>query len=499
MSGSGGALSGSGGAMSGSGGTPGTGGTAAAGTGGTAAGGAGGADAPGTGGAAGDGAGGAGTTGAGGAAGGGGGAAAAGGAGATGAGGAAGGGGAGGAGGAAGGGGAGGAVPQRTYRLASSGAQLDPARGPQLGDADLATDVDVINVHQDFFGVPWEAFAADTGPPAAWDALMADIARRARATGKEVFLALAPLAGNRADLAANVTADGATFRLDGAWKPPCYDLASAPDGPALRAAYARYVDYMVRLFEPRWTNVAVEVSLFHLTCPRVWTGMAALERDAYAAAKAAAPGTPAFPSIQLDVLYGRVGCPAPMTADQCFEIRYAALADLQRDRFAVSTFPYNFAGFDRPEDVPADWLTRAAARGGERVFVAETGWLGTDLVVTDQNSQCLTAIVSPAAEQAAWFDRLVTDSIAARIEVLNWISNRDFLPGQVLSECPCTFSTAWCDVVASVRAPGTPIAKRDAEVGFKVFGTMGIRGHDGTPRDPIFGRWQAARALPLAP
>lgn len=391
-------------------------------------------------------------------------------------------------------------APTRTYRLASAGVQLDPVMGPVLGDPDLATDVDVVNVHQDFFGVPWTDFAASTAPPPTWTAKMAELAQQAHATGKDIFLALAPLDGDRTHLAPNAVVSAAGFDVVHGWKPPCYDLATAADGGDLRTAYARYVDYMVRLFQPRWTNIAVEVSLFHVTCPAAWDGMVALERDAYDAAKRAAPATPAFPSIQIDALYGRVGCPPPNTADQCYETEYAAMVGLLRDRFAISTYPYNFAGFDRPEDLPPDYLSRAAARGGERLVIAETGWLATDVVVTDENSRCLTALVNSPTEQAAYFDRVVADSIASGVELITWISNRDFLIPPVMTDCPCTFSTPWCDLVSFVRGQGaTPLAQRDAEVGFKVFGTMGIREHDGTPRQPIFDRWTAARALPVSP
>lgn len=86
-------------------------------------------------------------------------------------------------------------TPPRTYRLASSGVQLDPAMGPVMTDPDLASDVDVVNVHQDFFGVPWDAFSAGTAPPPAWAAKLADIAHDAHATGKDIFPALAPLDG----------------------------------------------------------------------------------------------------------------------------------------------------------------------------------------------------------------------------------------------------------------------------------------------------------------
>jgi hypothetical protein len=391
-------------------------------------------------------------------------------------------------------------VPTRSYRLASAGVQLDPVSGPVLGDPDLATDVDVVNVHQDFFGLPWNDFAANTAPPPAWAAKMADIAQQAHATGKDIFLALAPLDGDRTHLAPNVVVGATGETIVHGWKPACYDLTAAADGANLRAAYARYVDYMVRLFQPRWTNVAVELSLFHVTCAAAWDGMVALERDAYDAAKRAAPATPAFPSIQIDILYGRLGCPPPKTADQCYELEYAAMANLKRDRFAISTYPYNFVGFNRPQDIPADYFARAAVRGGERLFVAETGWLATNVVVTDQNSACLTALASSATEQADYFDRVVADSIAHDVEVITWISNRDFLIPEVMTECPCTFSKPWCDVIAAVRSqPSTPVAKRDAEVSFKVFGTMGIRDYSGAPRQPIFDRWTAARALPVGP
>lgn len=390
-------------------------------------------------------------------------------------------------------------APSRVYRLASSAVQLDPVGGPGLSDPDLAGDVDVIDVHQDFFGVPWDAFAAGAEPPPAWAARMAEIAAAAHATGKDVFLALAPLDGDRAHLAPDAVASDAGFTLVHDWKPRCYDLATAADGAALRAGYARYVDYMVRLFEPQWTNVAIEVNLFHVNCAAAWDGMVGLEREAHDAARHAAPGAPAFPSIQLDALYGRVACPADRTADQCYEAEYAAIAGLARDRFAISTYPYDFAGFRRPDDLPADYLSRAAARGGERLVIAETGWLATDEVVTDQDGQCLTVLTSSPADQAAYLDRVIATAADHDVELVTWISNRDFLIAPVMTDCPCAFSAPWCDLVRAVRGQGSPTEQRDAEVGFKVFGTMGIRDHAGAPRRPIFDRWTAARALPVAP
>lgn len=56
-------------------------------------------------------------------------------------------------------------APARTYRLASAAVQVDPVAGVVIGDPGLAADVDVVNVHQDFFGVPWNDFAADRARP----------------------------------------------------------------------------------------------------------------------------------------------------------------------------------------------------------------------------------------------------------------------------------------------------------------------------------------------
>lgn len=367
-----------------------------------------------------------------------------------------------------------------------------------MTDPDLAGDVDVIDVHQDFYGVPWHDFAAGAAPPAAWAAKMTELAAEARATGKDVFLALAPLDGDRAHLAPEAVASDAGFGVVHGWSPRCLDLATAAEGAALRTAYARYVDYMVRLFTPRWTNVAVEINVFHLNCAAAWDGMVALERAAYDAARSAAPTAPAFPSLQLDVINGRAGCPRDTAPEVCAAAEYAAIAPLARDRFAISTYPYDFAGFARPEDLPADYLTGAAARGGERVVIAETGWLATDVVVED-GGQCRTVLASSPAVQAAYFDRLIADAAAHDIELVTWISHRDFIDPRAMTDCPCGFSQPWCDVIRQVRGQGTPEQQRDAEVGFKVFGAMGIRDHAGAPRQPIFDRWVAARAAPLAP
>jgi hypothetical protein len=86
--------------------------------------------------------------------------------------------------------------PTRPYALASAGAQLQlqPQPAITLTQADLASDVDVVLVHQEFYGLPWEAFETETAPPAEWVAAMDDLAARARAVGP-VFLSLQLVSG----------------------------------------------------------------------------------------------------------------------------------------------------------------------------------------------------------------------------------------------------------------------------------------------------------------
>src|SRR5262249_40205647 len=124
------------------------------------------------------------------------------------------------------------------------------------------------------------------------------------------------------------------------------------------------------------------------------------------------------------------------------------------------------------------------------------GWLATNLVATGEDATCRTYLAQTTEEQADYFDRIIADAVAHDIELVTWIANRDFLAQTAMTECPCRFApTTWCAVIDFVRAQSpTATGKRDAEITFKTFGTMGIRDSDGQPRQPIFDRWQAARA-----
>ncbi len=83
----------------------------------------------------------------------------------------------------------------RSYRLASTGMQsvLNSDILNQLTPANLSTDVDVVAIHQDFYGLPWDELEASQPPPTAWAAAMDTLLQQAG--GKDIFLSLQLVSG----------------------------------------------------------------------------------------------------------------------------------------------------------------------------------------------------------------------------------------------------------------------------------------------------------------
>jgi hypothetical protein len=380
-------------------------------------------------------------------------------------------------------------------QLAAGGVQLvisGPRLGLQITPADLATDADVIEIHQEFYGVPWDAFLAHTQPPAAWVAIMDDIAAAARATGKPVFLSVSMLDGGRATLAGKVTIDNGNVKVTEGWAAPCYDFATATDRVAIQQAYLDYMVWMIDEFHPQWLNYGIEINLFFEHCPAATAGLVTAANAAYSAAKAKQPDLIAFPSIQIDHLYGYAdgSCADPSNKDACFDTNYAQISGLHRDRFAISTYPIPLGGLTVAQ-LPADWFTKGAARGGERLLVAETGMDSTALAVQFPNG-CSTVFTETESDVGAYLARLLGDTVAAHADVVNWWSDRDLIAAQLMTDCPCTFDATWCGVLDAFRGTGDPQSQVQGEIVLKAFGTMGLRAYDGTQKS-FYATWQAAR------
>jgi hypothetical protein len=400
---------------------------------------------------------------------------------------------------------AGDAGPRRSFALASGGVQLlvtGPTLGLQITPANLADDDDAIEIHQEFYGIPWAAFEAGTPPPAEWTAQMDALAASAKAAAKPVFLSVTMLDGGRDHLAAETVIDSGQVKTQDDWSASCYDFATAADAATVEQGYLRYVAWMIDEFSPRWLNVAVEVNLFFEKCPAAIGGLIGVANAAYDTAKAKSPSLVVFPSFQIDHLYGYStdSCPNAAQRTACFDSAYAQIAPLKRDRFAMSTYPM-LGAFSGPADVPVDWFTRGSSRGGERPLIAETGWDSTPIVVQSATAGCATLFQGTEADETAYLGRVLDAAKAANMDLVNWWSDRDLVVSQLMTSCPCSFDSTWCTVLGIFRGPpsdGGTDTQAFGELSLKAFGTMGLRGYDGTPKSTIYPVWSAARAVPLA-
>lgn len=395
-------------------------------------------------------------------------------------------------------------APPRRFRLATTGAQLlvsGPALGFQLTPANVAEDADVVSVHQEFYGVPWDAFEAETPPPAEWVSVMDGLAGAAKAAKKPVFLSVSLLNGTRQYLAAKTTIENGNVKTTDTWSASCYDFRSAPDRASKQAAYLRYVAYMVNEFSPSYLNVAIEVNLFFEKCPASAPGVIDVVNATYDAVKKQRPETLVFPSIQIDHLYGysNDSCPDSANRGTCFDAAYAVIAPMHRDRFAMSTYPYmNEVG--SVDALPQDWFTRGAARAGETPLVAETGWPSTDIIVHAKDGTCPKIFSFDEKASAAYLRRVLSDADSAGIDLVTWWSDRDLVVEELMAACPCTFDATWCTVLDVFRGPSVPgptDTQLFGELLLKAFGTMGLRKYDGTPRADHMALWTDARARPL--
>jgi hypothetical protein len=396
------------------------------------------------------------------------------------------------------------AGPTRAYRLATAGAQLlvtGPALGLQLTEANVVEDSDVIAVHQEFYGLPWDAFESDTAPPVEWVAVMDRLAASAHGAKKPVFLSVTMLNGKRESLAPKTRIEQGQVKTTDDWSAKCYDFARAPDAAQKREAYLRYVASMVTRFAPTYLNIAIEVNLFLEKCPEATPGLIALINAVYGAVKAESPDTLVFPSFQIDHLHGysEDSCASATQRDACFDSAYAVIAPILRDRFAISSYPY-LAGFKSVAELPSDWFTRAAARGHETALIAETGWPSTGIVVRTKTGSCQTYFSFDESVSAAYLARVLADAESGALELVTWWSDRDLLIEPLMTDCPCKFDATWCSVLDIFRGPASSGAVDTQAVGellLKIFGTMGIRRYDGAPKTAHYAQWNAARALPF--
>ena len=383
-------------------------------------------------------------------------------------------------------------APERAL-LGLANVQADPAASVfyAASPGEVAEDAEAYVIHEDFYGIPWTSLLAGEAPPDAWVAAMDLLADDARGSGLPVMLALSLVQGpGRTHLGSQaVVQDGVLVSPEAAWSERCYDFATAADADVLEAAYLDYLTWMIQRFEPRWLNVATEINLFQTQCPDAWPGLAQVQGAAYHHARSMDPELVVFASVELSHLYGLEGdCADP---DACFEENLAAMALLEGDRLALSTYPFGRPDISSPADIPPDWLSRAAEAMEMPVLIAETGWSGAPIVAAF-DGDCVSFGDFSEADQVAYLRWLVDQADALDMELVTWWSNRDLIPARISDTCGCAAEDqAWCDAIGVFN---TVFGEYIGEITFKYWGTMGLRSYDGTAKPELMARWDQLRA-----
>jgi len=372
-----------------------------------------------------------------------------------------------------------------------------------FGDFDLAPDVDVVSIHQDFLGIPWDAFADGVEPPEYWTERIDRLLASVDTWDRPVYLSLALVGGaGRTFLDARALEGEDGLTTDAEWAEQCINLETHPDGGRWRHAYLRYVEWMVEAFDPAYLTIGIEVNLFQVACdgvdPGAYDALIDLCNEAYAAVKSTRPQLPVFPSIQIDALMeiAEGGACHGVDPTPCIEHNLGRNQGMLRDRFAISAYPHLLEPA-MPIDLERHIEQVLDHVPAERPVFAETGYNSAPLVVnggTAIQPQCLEVYPYSAERQQMYLEVVVDLARRHDMDLVTWWSNRDVLAMDAYGSCPCEDEGDFCELLDAYRDSFHTVDERlSIELLFKGFSAMGIREHDGTPK-PILERWQELRA-----
>lgn len=258
-------------------------------------------------------------------------------------------------------------------------------------------------------GVPYEEVYRNLILPAS---LQNDVAQRKSKTagGKTVFLSVAPLNLTRREKAAYyreaLTADSTKQR----W------AAYPINHPAVVAAYAAYVNYLIGAFRPAFVNYGVESNEVSWP-PNRFAEYNDFLRQVYARLKAMHPGLPLFVSF--------------MVTDDPLSLQRASQLLPYTDHLALSAYPYVTAlstadGITDPSRFPTDYFTRFLNLAPNKPWgFAETGYIAEDLSVPTYGLDKK----GTAAWQDAYLKLVLQLGTDRKAEYLVWFCHRDYDAG----------------------------------------------------------------------
>jgi len=218
----------------------------------------------------------------------------------------------------------------------------------------LADDVDVVSIHEDFYGIPWDEFSLGKDAPAYFVDLIEGLKSQISGWKKPVYLSLTPVQDeNRTYLASRLSLSSeGKYEKKERWSNQCFNFDTHPDGTKWRNAYLNYVEYMVKALKPRFLDTGIEVNMFQVSCknidPGAYQALMRLLNDAYDRVKAIDSTVIVFPSMLVsDLMEVRPGGNCYIEGRIDLELARECLLDnlqvnsaLKRDRFALSLYPH---------------------------------------------------------------------------------------------------------------------------------------------------------------
>ncbi len=364
---------------------------------------------------------------------------------------------------------------------------LDPQALPPQFHFDahhIGQDSNLLAVHMDWWGIPWDALASGAPLPRAWLAEIDRADALARSLGLPVYLAVTPISGTRDRIAPRASGDGDLLVTDNAFGGRCEDMAARPDAASLRRAYHALVELLVARFQPRYLALSIEVNLYSRTCPIAWPSMRDFLNAEYDVQKAEHPALPIFHTYQVDVLW------AADEGEACFGFRreclaanVAQLADLRCDLWALSSYPVPMF-LHNGRVLPDDYFSAVADLSGRPLAIAETAYLSQTYSAM-AGGTCVGGLPSSPADQLWWMDRVLADAQRLHMPFVVWWIDEALMPFAELLPCRCSDSTEFCRLLTALGDEGA--------VGVRYFGAMALRDYDGAPT-PALGQWLSAVA-----
>jgi hypothetical protein len=210
--------------------------------------------------------------------------------------------------------------------------------------------------------------------------------------------------------------------------------------------------------------------------------------EIYTTQKALRPDMQIMHTFQADAMWNAKSDTADCFGydEACVMEKVALVKDLSMDIFGLSMYPI-WSYVTNANTLPDNYISIFQRESGHPLAIGETGWQHSTMKLDDVSDppNCIDLLPSSEALQSWWMDRLLTEAETLDMPLVVWWSNHDILPEQVGASCVC-INSSWCNLLNSEP----PIA----DLGWRFFGSMGLRDYDGNPRQCLTA-WQNAVAV----